>query len=205
MSSITEKGSLALSALNITNFNKSISDEILLDKETGLFYYNIKDDLDENIIKNTVSVDIMNRISNSINRIENMINKNGGSDYKIFTLSDSNGNEIKPFLFKDNKVVNIDNLVIEPNEIIGKNNIMIFIDSSMVVKFVDKIDIQQIPVVTNIKVNAGNADVIKTCDIDGFNIYNLNDLINNTITITFMNNFHKNSHIIVYGVYFVIM
>lgn len=205
MSIITEKGSLALSALNITNFNKSISDEILLDKETGLFYYNLKNDENETMIKNTLSVDLMNRISDSLSKIDNFINKFGGSDYKVILMNEFDNADYKPFIINENKVIRINGNLISNYVDEATQSIMVFIDSFKIQKFVNKIDLQQIPIVPEISINNGNSPINRIGNLDLMNMYNINDFKSDNITITISNIPNSNSDISIYGIYFILL
>lgn len=212
--------SLRLSGLNIRKYyDKSITDELLTDKATGIMYYNTPDKTNPNSpiinteLDNTISIDLMNRSSSALNEIDNILNKIGGCDYKAINFmgningsykEDDNG---APFCLGDKGTFKF---TINNSEFTGYPKLMIYIDACFARKnagsTIRQVDISQSSLELKYQLIDFNSNAVNEINT----IYNnkiYNALFNSqeyTINITNDNSsIISNNEIFIYGIYLV--
>ena len=213
MSEIIEKGSLALSALDINKYiDKSISDEILLDKETGLFYYNIRNADNENAIDCTFSIDLASRVSYSINKINDLIDKNGGLDYEIYNLFDlSNATGKKPILFKNNFQTDLSFSTLSDYMNSGED-MFVYVDGIEIRNKLPIFDISPIPANLLVEITKNeneNTHINPKTILNEMNIYSYDDIeCDGALHISIQDKStseNENRRIAVFGIYIIIL
>jgi len=203
--------SLRLSALNARKFyDKSVTDEMMTDKDTGIIFYNTPDTTNplnpivSRTLDKTISIDLMNRATSAINDISNTVDRLGGFDITVTNLLaiTNDGYTIDGSApFSLGKVTEVE---LDLTGVTG--DIMLYIDACFArsAEKISNIDFAQSRIVVDATLSKDGTDVEPYATANGSPIYRGIDSVTYKLTLSAPTDSGvDNDEIFVYGIYLV--